>query len=319
MNAPAALRTQPEDPEAWARDELREVEQALEAWVPADARRGWVQAMRYGVLDGGKRLRPLLVLAACEAVGGLPRGSVARGGGGGTDPRLQPGARRHALHGQRRAAPRQAHGARAVRRGPGHAGRRRHAGPGLRGADACRRHDGSPLGDGRAPSPRCCRRGWWGCWRAPPAMPAWPAARPSTWPASASRWTKAHPARHAPPQDRRLAAGQRADGRGLRPCTPHSGARCRTTAAALGLAFQVVDDILDVTQASATLGKTAGKDQDNNKPTYVTVLGLGAARAHAEALRRAGPRGAAASGLGPAAACWPCWPTRWWSAKLSPA
>ena len=56
---------------------------------------------------------------------------------------------------------------------------------------------------------------------------------------------------------------------------------------ALGLAFQVVDDILDVTQASATLGKTAGKDLDNNKPTYVTVLGLDAARAHAEALREA--------------------------------
>src|SRR5262249_49680009 len=42
--------------------------------------------------------------------------------------------------------------------------------------------------------------------------------------------------------------------------------------AAIGLAFQVVDDILDVTQASETLGKTAGKDQDNNKPTYVSVL-----------------------------------------------
>jgi farnesyl diphosphate synthase len=57
--------------------------------------------------------------------------------------------------------------------------------------------------------------------------------------------------------------------------------------AAIGLAFQVVDDILDVTQASATLGKTAGKDLDNNKPTYVTVLGLAAARAHAEELRHA--------------------------------
>ena len=56
---------------------------------------------------------------------------------------------------------------------------------------------------------------------------------------------------------------------------------------AVGLAFQVVDDILDVTQASATLGKTAGKDRDNNKPTYVTVLGLEAAHAHAEELRRA--------------------------------
>jgi farnesyl diphosphate synthase len=55
--------------------------------------------------------------------------------------------------------------------------------------------------------------------------------------------------------------------------------------AAIGLAFQVVDDILDVTQASETLGKTAGKDLDANKPTYVSVLGLEAARRHALDLR----------------------------------
>jgi farnesyl diphosphate synthase len=55
--------------------------------------------------------------------------------------------------------------------------------------------------------------------------------------------------------------------------------------AAVGLAFQVVDDILDVTQESGTLGKTAGKDLDDNKPTYVTVLGLEAARAYALRLR----------------------------------
>ena len=53
---------------------------------------------------------------------------------------------------------------------------------------------------------------------------------------------------------------------------------------ALGLAFQVVDDILDVTADSATLGKTAGKDADQNKPTYVSVLGLAPAQAHAQAL-----------------------------------
>ena len=45
-------------------------------------------------------------------------------------------------------------------------------------------------------------------------------------------------------------------------------------AAAMGLAFQVVDDILDVTADTATLGKTAGKDAAGNKPTYVSVLGL---------------------------------------------
>jgi farnesyl diphosphate synthase len=57
-------------------------------------------------------------------------------------------------------------------------------------------------------------------------------------------------------------------------------------AAAVGLAFQVVDDILDVTTDSATLGKTAGKDAKDGKPTYVSIIGLDASRALAAQLRR---------------------------------
>jgi len=55
---------------------------------------------------------------------------------------------------------------------------------------------------------------------------------------------------------------------------------------AVGLAFQVVDDILDATADSATLGKTAGKDAADNKPTYVSILGLDESKALAEQLRR---------------------------------
>ena len=58
------------DFDGWARVQLAAVEAALERWVPAAAPAGLGEAMRYGVLDGGKRLRPLLVLAACEAVAG---------------------------------------------------------------------------------------------------------------------------------------------------------------------------------------------------------------------------------------------------------
>jgi farnesyl diphosphate synthase len=64
-------------------------------------------------------------------------------------------------------------------------------------------------------------------------------------------------------------------------------AALRTYAGAAGLAFQVIDDVLDAAGSSATLGKTAGKDAARNKPTYVTLLGLAEARARAEALRRA--------------------------------
>ena len=54
----------------WSAAHLAEVESALDRWVVAGAPAGLGEAMRYAVLDGGKRLRPLLVMAAAEAVGG---------------------------------------------------------------------------------------------------------------------------------------------------------------------------------------------------------------------------------------------------------
>ncbi len=63
-------------------------------------------------------------------------------------------------------------------------------------------------------------------------------------------------------------------------------ARLDAYAAKLGLAFQVIDDVLDCEADTATLGKTAGKDADNNKPTYVKLMGLQAAREYAEQLVR---------------------------------
>lgn len=70
----------------------------------------------------------------------------------------------------------------------------------------------------------------------------------------------------------------------------------------IGLLFQVVDDILDAESDTATLGKTAGKDADQNKPTYVSLLGMSDARALAaslldEAQTAAAPLGDAARRL----------------------
>jgi farnesyl diphosphate synthase len=75
------------------------------------------------------------------------------------------------------------------------------------------------------------------------------------------------------------------------------GAQCGTVTAAqlakldhfgklIGLAFQVVDDVLDCEADTATLGKTAGKDANNDKPTYVSLLGINEARDMARRLRR---------------------------------
>jgi farnesyl diphosphate synthase len=82
-------------------------------------------------------------------------------------------------------------------------------------------------------------------------------------------------------------------------CAVITGAWCKTDepsahqinalniySAAMGLAFQVVDDILDVTADTTTLGKTAGKDQQDNKPTYVSLLGMTAAKQLAHELHQ---------------------------------
>jgi farnesyl diphosphate synthase len=74
-------------------------------------------------------------------------------------------------------------------------------------------------------------------------------------------------------------------------------------AKSIGLAFQVVDDVLDYDGSTATLGKTAGKDSKQGKPTYVSVMGVARAKEMAEALRvdahaALAPLGAAARRLG---------------------
>ena len=70
-------------------------------------------------------------------------------------------------------------------------------------------------------------------------------------------------------------------------------------AKAIGLAFQVVDDVLDYDGSTATLGKTAGKDSRQGKPTYVSAIGLPRAKEMAEELRAEAH--AALDGIGPRA------------------
>jgi geranylgeranyl diphosphate synthase, type II len=85
----------------------------------------------------------------------------------------------------------------------------------------------------------------------------------------------------------------------LAPATPEDAQRLQRYARAVGLAFQVVDDVLDATEGAERLGKTAGKDHAAGKATYVRVHGLEAARALAARLREEaleavaplGPRG----------------------------
>jgi farnesyl diphosphate synthase len=273
------------DFDAWSRHELDAVEAALDAWVPAAAPAGLGEAMRYGVLDGGKRLRPLLVLAACEA-----------------------------LAGEREAALRAAVAVELI-----HAYSLVHDDMPCMDNDVLRR--GKPTVHVKYGQAQAMLAG-----DAMQAL-AFEVLTPDDGiaPALQARLVAllARSAGHAG-----MAGGQAIDlaatGRSLDENALRDMHRRKTGAllqasvlmgaacgqpdarawsaltdygAALGLAFQVVDDILDVTQASATLGKTAGKDIDANKPTYVSVLGLDAARRHAQDLRGQAQAALARSGL----------------------
>jgi farnesyl diphosphate synthase len=262
----------PDDFDAWVRLELAAIESALDRLVPTDPPAGLGDAMRYAVLDGGKRLRPLLVLAACEAVDGNSE-----------------------------AAMRAAVAVELI-----HAYSLVHDDMPCMDDDALRR--GKPTVHVKYGEAQAMLAG-----DAMQAL-AFEVLTPEEGMDVALQarlvGLLARAAGHegmAGGQAIDLASvGCSLDEAALREMHRRKtgtllqasvlmGAACgRTTAqawqalsdygAAIGLAFQVVDDILDVTQASETLGKTAGKDLENNKPTYVTVLGLEAARRHAAEL-----------------------------------
>jgi farnesyl diphosphate synthase len=271
---------------AWSAAALDRVESALDRLVPADAPAGLGEAMRYGVLDGGKRVRALLVLAAAEAV-----------------------------RGHESAALRAACAVELI-----HAYSLIHDDMPCMDNDVLRR--GKPTVHVRYGEALAMLAG--------DAMQglAFEVLTPDEAEVPAALQARlcallARASGHAG-----MAGGQAIDlasvGRSLGEAELRHMHRCKTGALlhgsvmmgaacgqadaaalealsdygwAIGLAFQVVDDILDVTQASATLGKTAGKDAQDNKPTYVSLMGLDAARRHAGELHEQARAALARSGL----------------------
>jgi farnesyl diphosphate synthase len=266
---------------AWSQLRLAQVEQALMAWVATEEPAGLshgapaelVEAMRYAVLDGGKRLRPLLALATCEAVHGNQQAA------------LRAACATELIHAYslvhddmpcmdndvlRRGKP-------TVHVKFGEAGA-------LLAGDALQalafeiltpEQDGIPA----AMQAALCRL------LARAAGSAGMAGGQAIdlasvgVPLSESQLREMHRLKTGALLQASVAMGAA--------CGQPSG-RCVQAllrfGAAVGLAFQVVDDILDVTADSATLGKTAGKDASQDKPTYVSVLGLEASQAYAQEL-----------------------------------
>jgi farnesyl diphosphate synthase len=274
------------DLRAWSAQHLAGVEQALTAWVVHDAPAGLGNAMRYAVLDGGKRLRPLLVLAASEAVDGNDE-----------------------------AALRAACAVELI-----HAYSLVHDDMPCMDNDILRR--GKPTVHVKFGQAQALLAG-----DALQALafellaPEGPQVPPQIQAALCRLLARA--AGHAG-----MAGGQAIDlasvGRALTETELREMHRLKTGAllqgsvmmgaacgvadatalaalkrygAAVGLAFQVVDDILDVTADSATLGKTAGKDAAQDKPTYVSLLGLERSGAFAQELLAEALAALEASGL----------------------
>jgi farnesyl diphosphate synthase len=258
---------------SWSSAHLAEVEGALNAWVGLGAPAGLGEAMRYAVLDGGKRLRPLLVMAACEAVNGNAGAA------------LRAACAVELIHAYslvhddmpcmdndilRRGKP-TVH----VKFGEARA---------LLAGDALQALAFellTPEGDEVPPATQAilCRL------LARAAGHEGMAGGQAIDLASVGLSLTEDQLR----QMHRLKTGALLQG------SVTMGAACgqadaaalsalSSFGAALGLAFQVVDDILDVTADSATLGKTAGKDAEQDKPTYVSLLGLERSRAHGQEL-----------------------------------
>jgi farnesyl diphosphate synthase len=262
---------------AWSARQRTAVEQALMRWVapldPAPAPAGLGDAMRYAVLDGGKRLRPLLVLAACEAANG--RFNAA----------LRAACAVELIHAYslvhddmpcmdndvlRRGKP-TVH----VKFGQAQA---------LLAGDALQALAFELLTPADASvddaiQAALCR------------MLAQAAGHQGM--AGGQAIDLASVGKKLTSQDlhdmHRLKTGA------LLQASVMMGLACGSTSAtaknalreygaAIGLAFQVVDDILDVTGDSATLGKTAGKDAAADKPTFVSLMGLAGARNYAQEL-----------------------------------
>nr|WP_314542170.1 farnesyl diphosphate synthase [uncultured Ottowia sp.] len=259
---------------AWQAAQLARVERALNEWMPAQAPAGLGEVMRYAVQGGGKRLRPLLALAACEAVEGAPQAA------------LRAACAVELIHAYslvhddmpcmdndvlRRGKP-TAH----VQFGQAQA---------LLAGDALQALAFEIL----TPEPSAATSA-----DMPAAMQA-ALCRLLARAAGADGMAGGQAIDLAsvglPLTEPELRAMHRRKTGALLLASVRMGAACAAhplpAAAlqaldaygqALGLAFQVVDDVLDVTADSALLGKTAGKDAAAGKPTYVSLLGLEAAR-----------------------------------------
>ncbi len=286
------------DLNAWCAQHLQRVEQALDTWVSVDASSDLAHAapadlmlaMRYAVLDGGKRLRPLLVLAAFEAVSGGPDLDSAAA--------LRAACAVELIHAYSLVhddMPCMDND--VLRRGKPTVHVEFGSASALLAGDALQAlafelltpQDASVPAGRQACLCRLLARAA-GCagMAGGQAIDLASVGRPLT----EDQLRQMHQLKTGA-----LLQASVMMGAACGDATAQAAKALQAYGAAIGLAFQVVDDILDVTADSATLGKTAGKDQAQDKPTYVSLMGLERAHAYAQSLYQQALAALASSGL----------------------
>ena len=271
---------------SWMEVQLHHVEHALSQWVGVDTPADLGDAMRYAVLDGGKRLRPLLVLAAAQAVQGLPQAATRAACA------VELIHAYSLVHDDMPCMDND-----VLRRGKPTVHVQFGEAQALLAGDALQAFAFELLtpDDERisaAVQAQLCRQ------LAHAAGSAGMAGGQAIDLASVGLSLTEDQLR----QMHRLKTGALLEGSVMMGATcagaqPVPRAALQSYGAAVGLAFQVVDDILDVTADSATLGKTAGKDAASDKPTYVSLLGLERAQQYASQLLEQAHAALADSGL----------------------
>ena len=264
------------DLKTWMQPHLDRVEQALSAGIAAESPAALGQAMRYAVLDGGKRLRPLLVLATAEAVG---------------DDLSSPAAFNAACAIELIHAYSLVHDDMpcmdndVLRRGKPTVHVQFGEAQALLAGDALQTLAFEILTPPDASVSASVQAACVGLLARASGYQGMAGGQAIDLASVGQRLTEDQLR-----QMHRLKTGA------LLLCSVQMGAACVPGVSAsvlaalcrfgeaLGLAFQVVDDVLDVTADSATLGKTAGKDEAADKPTYVALMGLEGTKAFADAL-----------------------------------
>jgi farnesyl diphosphate synthase len=258
---------------AWSDAHLQSIEHALDQWIPESAPADLGQAMRYAVLGGGKRLRPLLALAACESVEGHAQGALRAACA------LELIHAYSLVHDDMPCMDND-----VLRRGKATVHVKYGQATALLAGDALQALAFELLTPQNGSVPEVMQAKL--C-----ALLARAAGQTGMAGGQAIDLASVGQALDEP----RLKKMHELKTGALLQASVVMGANCGSPTAeqvaalvsygrSIGLAFQVMDDILDVIADSATLGKTAGKDAQAGKPTYVSILGMARSREYAEHL-----------------------------------